>query len=116
MHKEVEKYLRVKRKLIVLEYARVFGSNLEAYKAYGIPKSTFYDWKKAFEEEGEEGLAYKKPICVSSQFSITLDYFNVILFGSKHDYPPAKLHTQSSTAPSFLQKLQDSLLQHFSPH
>ena len=33
MHKEVEKYLRVKRKLIVLEYARVFGSNLEANKA-----------------------------------------------------------------------------------
>ena len=33
MHKEVEKYLRVKRKLIVLEYARVFGSNLEAYEA-----------------------------------------------------------------------------------
>lgn len=59
MHKEVEKYLRLKRKLIVLEYARVFGSNLEAYKACGIPKSTFYDWKKAFEEEGEEGLAYK---------------------------------------------------------
>ena len=27
MHKEVEKYLRLKRKLIVLEYARVFGSN-----------------------------------------------------------------------------------------
>ena len=32
MQKEVEKYLRLKRKLIVLEYARVFGSNLEAYK------------------------------------------------------------------------------------
>jgi hypothetical protein len=44
MHKEVEKYLRVKRKLIVLEYARVFGSNLEAYKACGIPRSTFYDF------------------------------------------------------------------------
>jgi transposase len=57
MHKEVEKYLSLKRKLIVLEYARVFGSNLEAYKACGIPKSTFYDWKKAFEEEGEKGLA-----------------------------------------------------------
>ena len=38
MHKEVEKYLSLKRKLIVLEYARVFGSNLEAYKACGIPK------------------------------------------------------------------------------
>ena len=55
MHKEVEKYLSLKRKLIVLEYARVFGSNLEAYKACGIPKSTFYDWKKVFEEEGEKG-------------------------------------------------------------
>ena len=31
MHKEVEKYLSLKRKLIVLEYARVFGSNLEAF-------------------------------------------------------------------------------------
>ena len=50
MHKEVEKYLSLKRKLIVLEYARVFGSNPEAYKACGIPKSTFYDWKKAFED------------------------------------------------------------------
>ena len=30
MHKEVEKYLSLKRKLIVPEYARVFGSNLEA--------------------------------------------------------------------------------------
>ena len=56
MHKEVAKYLRLKRKHVVLEYARVFGSNLEAYKACGIPKSTFYDWKKAFEEEGEKGL------------------------------------------------------------
>ena len=62
MHKEVEKYLSLKREFIVLEYACVFGSNLEVYKACGIPKSTFYDWKKAFEEEGEKGLAYKKPM------------------------------------------------------
>jgi hypothetical protein len=39
MHKEVEKYLSLKRKLIVLEYARIFGSNLKAYKACGIPSS-----------------------------------------------------------------------------
>jgi hypothetical protein len=31
MQKEVEKYLRLKRKLIVLEYVRVFGSNLEFF-------------------------------------------------------------------------------------
>ena len=45
MHKEVEKYLRVKRKLIVLDYDR----------------------KKALKEEGEEGLAYKKPFVRASQ-------------------------------------------------
>ena len=53
MNKEVEDYLRVQRKLVVLEYAKVFGSNLEAYKACGIPRSTFYDWKKAYNNEGD---------------------------------------------------------------
>ena len=53
MNKEVEDYLRIQRKLVVLEYAKVFGSNLEAYKACGIPMSTFYDWKKVYNIEGE---------------------------------------------------------------
>jgi hypothetical protein len=52
MNKEVEDYLKVQRKLVVLEYARVFGSNLEAYTAYGVPRSTFYDWKKAYDAAG----------------------------------------------------------------
>ena len=30
MNKEVEEYLRVQRNLVVLEYAGVFGSDLEA--------------------------------------------------------------------------------------
>ena len=79
MHKEVDKYLRLKRKLIVLEYARVFGSNLEAYKACGIPKSTFYDWKKAFEEEGEKSLFYKKPIAKSHPGSLSQEVVDKIL-------------------------------------
>ena len=62
MNKEVEEYLKLQRKIVVLEYARVFGSNLGAYKACGIPKSTFYDWEKAFEEEGEERLTYKNQL------------------------------------------------------
>jgi len=39
MNKEVKNYLRVQRKLVVLEYVKVFGSNLEAYKACGVSKS-----------------------------------------------------------------------------
>ena len=53
MHKEVKSYLKLRKKLCVLEYARVFGSNLKAYKALGIPKSTFYAWKEAYEKYGE---------------------------------------------------------------
>ncbi len=90
MNKEVEEYLKLQRKIVVLEYARVFGSNLEAYKACGIPKSTFYDWKKAFEEEGEEGLTYKKPIAKSHPGSLSqevvdkiLELRRVYLLGSK---------------------------------
>ena len=74
MHKEVEKYLRVKRKLIVLEYARVFGSNLEAYKACGIPKSTFYDWKKAFEEIN---LRIQEPNLYAALVALEFSYYIV---------------------------------------
>lgn len=48
MNKEVEEFLRVQRKLVVLENARAFGSNLETYTVCGIPKSTFCDRKKAY--------------------------------------------------------------------
>ena len=78
MHKEVEKYLRLKRELIALEYARVFGSNLEAYKACGIPKSTFYDWKKAFEEEGR----YSPSLVPVSAYSLVIPiYINSYFIG-----------------------------------
>ncbi len=37
MNKEVEEYLKLQRKIVVLEYARVFGSNLEASLAPKFP-------------------------------------------------------------------------------
>ena len=62
MNKEVEEYLRLQRKIVVLEYARVFGSNLEAYKACGIPRSTFYDWKKYMKKKEMMVLNTKNPM------------------------------------------------------
>ena len=79
MNKEVEEYLRVQRKLFVLEYARVFGSNLEAYTACGVPRSTFYDWKKAYNNEGKEGLKWKKPIAKSHPGSLSQEAVDKIL-------------------------------------
>lgn len=59
MHKKVEDFIKLQKMLIVLEYAKVLGSNLEAYEACRIPRSSFYDWKKAYTKEGEEGFKPK---------------------------------------------------------
>ena len=53
MHKEVEDYIKLQRKLFVLKHATLFKTKKEAYLACGVPKSTFYDWKKAYDEAGE---------------------------------------------------------------
>lgn len=55
----------IKRKLSVLEHAKSSGNAAKTCRYYGVPHSTFYDWKKAYEERGEEGLINRKPIAHS---------------------------------------------------
>ena len=59
--KEIEAYLTYSKKLQVLKYAKEYGNNSIAYNFFGVKKSTFYKWKKAYDEHGEEGLLRKKP-------------------------------------------------------
>lgn len=59
--KEIAAYLTYSKKLQVLKYAKEYGNNSIAYKFFGVKKSTFYKWKKAYDEHGEEGLLRKKP-------------------------------------------------------
>ena len=65
MNQEVKDILNQRRKLFVLEYAEAIGNAREACKDLGIPKSSFYDWKKANEREGKAGLLRHKPIAKS---------------------------------------------------
>ena len=60
--KDIQTYLTFIKKLQVLTYATEYGNNSIAYKFYGVKKSTFYKWKKAYDEHGEDGLLRKKPI------------------------------------------------------
>jgi len=62
MNQEVKDILNHRRKLTVLEYARLCGSNTKACQEFNLPRSTFYDWKIAFEKEGKAGFLRKKPI------------------------------------------------------
>ena len=61
MHKEAREELRVRFKLAVIEYAKHIGAS-EACKEFNVPRSTFYGWKKKYDQEGRAGLYRKKPI------------------------------------------------------
>jgi len=52
-------------KKLALEYAELSGSDAKSYRWLEVPRSTFYQWKKAFAVEGETGLIPKKPVAKS---------------------------------------------------
>lgn len=60
MKEEIRKYLRFRKKVIVLEYARLFNGPIDACREFNIPKSTFYCWKKIYDTEGIDGLRNRK--------------------------------------------------------
>ena len=62
MNKEVIDILNQRRKLFILEYAKALGSVTKACQEFGIPRSSFYDWKKAYDKEGQSGLLKKNPL------------------------------------------------------
>jgi transposase InsO family protein len=64
MHKEAEDEVRARFRYIILEFAR--GRNIsKVCREFNIPRSTFYNWKKRYDEEGPSGLYRKKPVAHS---------------------------------------------------
>jgi len=51
----------IARKLRVLNHAKEIGNIAKACRYFGISRETFYQWKKAFETKGENGLINNKP-------------------------------------------------------
>jgi len=62
---EVRDAFRVHHKWTVLEYSQACRTVAEVCREFGVPRSTFYGWKKAFDEGGKAGLARKKPIALN---------------------------------------------------
>ena len=79
MQKEVKEALRIRFKLAVLEYAREIGSATKACRELEVPRSTFYDWKKAFDKEGKAGLVRKKPVARNHPRKLAQDVIEQIL-------------------------------------
>ena len=51
----------IRRKKLVLEHAARIGNVRKACRYYGVARSGFYRWKKAYETDGDDGRVQKKP-------------------------------------------------------
>jgi len=79
MNKEVREALEVDRRFRILKYILSGKKILSECRDFGIPKSTFYRWKAAYEKEGKEGLFRKKPVAKSHPRQIPPGYVEKIL-------------------------------------
>jgi transposase InsO family protein len=79
MNSEVRDILAARRKVMILEYAAAIGKVSEACREFGIPRSSFYRWKKTVSVEGKRGLLRKKPIARSHPRQIPPEFVEKIL-------------------------------------
>ena len=79
LSKDVKAYLKLRKKLMVLEYARRSGSVAKALKEFKVPKATYYKWKKIFDKDGAEGLLKKHPVAYNHPNKIKEDVIEQVL-------------------------------------
>lgn len=79
MHKEAREELRLRFKLLVLEFATHFGPT-KACRDFEVPSSTFYEWKKTFKRDGVAGLKRKKPIAHNHPKKVSQDVVDKVLY------------------------------------
>ena len=53
----------IKRKRRILDHAVKSGNIAKTCRYFGVPRSLFYVWRNAYQENGEEGLRRKKTNC-----------------------------------------------------
>lgn len=51
---EIKRYLKFQKKIRALRLGEDLGSKY-ACEVFGISKTTYYNWKKKYEEQGEKG-------------------------------------------------------------
>jgi transposase InsO family protein len=79
MNKEVQNALEVDRRFRILKYILSGKKILSECRDFGIPRSTFYRWKAAYEKEGKDGLFRKKPVAKSHPRQVPPGYVEKIL-------------------------------------
>ncbi len=63
IEKKARELIQVKNRLLIIKHISKSRHSVKfECKEYGIPRSSYYEWKKRYELEGEKGLKRKKPI------------------------------------------------------
>jgi len=75
-----EKQRVVKNRLRVLEHAKKIGNIRKTCRYFGIPRSSFYRWKTAYDRNGELGLVNKPPVAKSHPNQLSREVINRVLY------------------------------------
>ena len=62
VNRKVKEVLRIRSIVTVIEFISKRKNVKDQCKDFGIPRSTYYEWKKKYDLEGKKGLKRKKPI------------------------------------------------------
>jgi len=82
----------IRFKMYILDLAEGLGSDARSYREYGVPRSTFYRWKKARAEQGDAGLIRKKPIAKSHPRMLSSEAVEKILhLGQVYHFGPQRI-------------------------
>ncbi len=79
MTSEVRDALAAQRKFVILQYGQEIGNVKQTCVEFGITRSSYYRWKKAYSAEGRAGLLRKKPIAYSHPRQIPSEFVEKIL-------------------------------------
>ena len=100
--KEMER--EVQRRLVIFNHAEeVTGNVAMTCRYYGISRQTFYDWKKRYEELGEEGLRPRSKRPKVSPNATHTEVIGKILY-LRQNYPSA---SQDIDVPAALSRRDD---------
>jgi transposase InsO family protein len=76
----IKEAFALRRKQMVLEYARGLGNDAEACRFFDVPRSSFYRWRQAYAREGKAGLVRKRPIAKSHPRQLSAEVVEKVLY------------------------------------
>ena len=82
----------IRRKLTVLNYGRETGNVSRTCRHFGISRETYYQWKRAYEAEGEKGLINSKPCPANPKLRLSQPIEEKILYlRTRYHFGPLRI-------------------------